>query len=92
MPFGASSVKRTVWSSTLVVPLFDSTPFRAESALEPLAGSARRSMEATTSSAVITRPSWNLTPSRSLNVQTLPSLLGSHDRASIGRSLRSGPS
>jgi hypothetical protein len=33
-------------------------------------------MEATTSSAVIVRPSWNFTPERSAKVQTLPSAFG----------------
>ena len=76
-------------SSTLRVPPFDSTPLNADSALEPFFGSARRSIDATTSSAFSTCPLWNFTFGRSLKVQTVPSSFGFHDKASIGRSIRS---
>ena len=44
--------------------------------MEAFFGSAKRSMEATTSSAVISLPLWNFTPLRILKVQTVPSSLG----------------
>ena len=46
---------------------------------------------ATTSSAVIGLPLWNLTSWRSLKVQTVPSLLGDQLSASTGWAVRSAP-
>ena len=48
-------------------------------------------MVATTSSAVMVAPLWNLTPLRILKVQTLPSWLGVQLSASTGRRTRSEP-
>ncbi len=87
MPFGASSWNSTVEASTAFAPPFDSTPVNADSAFEPLSGSARRSKVLATSSASITLPSWNFTPLRSLKVHTLPSAFGFQLSASRGSGL-----
>ncbi len=84
LPFGASSSNTTVVGSVAWAPPFDSTPVNAESALEPLSGSACRLKVAATSSAVIGLPSWNFTPSRILNVHCEPSSLGFQLSASRG--------
>ena len=63
---------------------FESTPANVDSALEPLFGSDSALIEAATSSAVMGVPSWNLTPWRILNVQTLPSAFGFQLSASRG--------
>ena len=76
-------------SSSALLPPLDSTPVNTERALEPFSGSARRSNVVATSSASSGRPSWNVTPSRILNVQTLPSSLGSQLSAKRGCGWRS---
>ena len=87
MPLGASRRNSTVAGSIALPPPFDRTPANTESAFEAPSGSARRSIVATTSSAVRSWPSWNLTPWRILNVQTEPSALGFQLSARRGRSL-----
>ncbi len=72
----------TVEASTLVVPPGDSTPPSDESACE--FGPVRRSNDATTSSAVMGVPSWNLTSVRNLNVHDFASLDGFQLVASSG--------
>ena len=67
-------------------------PVNTDSALDELAGSASRSMLATTSSAFISPPLWNFTPLRSLKVHTVPVSFGFQLSASAGCSTRSGPS
>ena len=62
----------------------DRTPPNADSADEPLFGSASRLIVAATSSAVIGVPSWNLTPWRILNVHTDASSFGVQLSASRG--------
>ena len=56
----------------LVIPSGVTTPFSAESAAEPMAGSESRLNVATTSSAVSAVPSLNLTPWRIVKTQVLP--------------------
>ena len=80
---------RTVVGSVAWAPPLDSTPVNADSALEPLSGSACRLNVAATSSAVIGLPSWNLTPSRILNVHCEPSAFGFQLSASRGIGLSS---
>ena len=70
-------------------PPFDSTPVNADSALEPLSGSAWKLNVAATSSAVIGLPSWNFTPWRILNVHCEPSAFGFQLSASRGIGLSS---
>ena len=67
---GLSRLNSTVRSSTALVPPGDSTPPSCERAPEPLSGSRTRSMLVTTSSAPKGLPSLNVTPERSLKVQT----------------------
>ena len=88
LPFGASSSNMTVASSTTCAPPFDSTPLNAESALEPLSGSACRLNVAATSAAVIGVPSWNFTPCLILNVHCDPSRFGFQLSARRGTGLR----
>src|SRR5450756_2288355 len=73
---GLSRLKATVYWSTFLVPPGERLPRRATWAEEPLLGSTRRSMVATASSASKGLPSLNVTPWRSLNVQTSPAELG----------------
>jgi hypothetical protein len=79
-----------VRSSTFRTPSGERTPLKAESACDPDFGSTRRLNVATTSSARIVPPFWNLTPRRSLNVQTLASWLGFQLVASSGERVRFG--
>ena len=65
-------------------------PLNAESALEAFFGSARRSIVATTSSALKVSPVWYLTPLRSLKVQTELSSLCDQLSARHGFRVRSG--
>ena len=65
----------------------DSTPLKAESAFDPFFGSTSRSTLATTASALKGSPLLNVTPGRSLNVQTEPSALGDQLVASTGSSV-----
>src|SRR6266849_8750801 len=55
-----------------------------DAAVEPVLLSARRQNMATTSSALKSVPSWNLTPWRSLNVHVFASADGVHEVASSG--------
>ena len=89
LPFGASSSNTTVDSSVAWAPPFDSTPVNAESALEPVSGSACRLNVAATSSAVIGSPFWNFTPCLILNVHCEPSAFGFQLSASRGTGVRS---
>ena len=89
LPFGASSSNTTVDSSVAWAPPLESTPVKAESALEPVSGSACRLNVAATSSAVIGLPSWKFTPWRILNVHCVPSSLGFQLSASRGTALSS---
>ena len=79
LPFAPGRVKVTVLASVATAPPGPRTPFRPE-----LPAVTRRSIVATTSSAVNAVPSCHFTPWRSLNVQTVPSALGVHSRASPG--------
>ena len=80
LPLPPARVKVTVFGSVATAPPFSSTPFRPE-----LPAATSRSIVATTSSAVNGEPSFcHVTPVRSLNVQTVPSAFGVHDRASPG--------
>ena len=58
---------------------------------EPVFGSMIRSYVNFTSSPTSSRPLWNFTPRRSLNVHVRPSALVVHDSASPGSSLPSCP-
>ncbi len=81
---GRVSSNFTVWGSTTVMPSSPSA-LPAEASSNPLmeakkpapglcvAGLTARSIEYFTSSAVISRPLWNLTPVLSLKVKTVPS-------------------
>src|SRR5665647_3916156 len=86
---GASRLKATVASSTFCVPPGERMPPRTLSAEEPLLGSVRRSKVATTSSAPKGLPSLNLTPWRSLKVQTSAVLSLLQLSARTGRSVLS---
>ena len=79
LPFAPSSVNSTVVGSTALVEPFSITPPRPA-----LPASTRRSIVATTSSAVKSPPFCHLTPLRSLNVQTVLSSLGVHSVARPG--------
>src|ERR671919_2827520 len=80
-PFGASRSKRTAFRPTFrterITPLYEDCAWES--------GPRRRLNVATTSSAVIGLPSWNLTPRRSWNVHDLPPRDGFHDVARRGR-------
>src|SRR5919197_4182916 len=86
-PVGASRWNATVNLSTFRTPPGERTPLYAESACEPPFGSVSRLYVATTSSAVISCPVWNLTPRRSLYVQTSAFLFDFQLVASSGMSL-----
>ncbi len=73
---GAGAVKATVRSSGAATVYPPKLPASGPSPART------RSNDATTSAAVTGVPSENSTPSRSVNVQTLVSALGSHDSAS----------
>src|SRR5689334_18838844 len=78
-PFGLARVIVTVFASVAFAPPGGRTPLRPE-----LPAATRRSIVATTSSAVNGVPSCHLTFWRSLNVQTEPSLFGVHSVARPG--------
>ena len=80
LPFAPASVNMTVFASLATVPPAGSTPLRPE-----LPALTRRSIVATTSSAVNGVPSCHLTFWRRLNVQTEPSAFGVHDRPGRAR-------
>src|SRR3954467_14999968 len=84
LPFGESSSNWTVLASVALAESFERTPANVDSAFEPFFGSDSALIEDATSSAVMGVPSWNLTPWRILNVQTLPSALGFQLSASRG--------
>src|SRR6185436_6533212 len=76
LPFGESSVNSTVLGSVAFAESLESTPANVDKAFEPFFGSDSALIDDATSSAVMGVPSWNLTPWRILNVQTLPSEFG----------------
>ena len=80
LPFAPASVNTTVLASVATAPPGSRTPLRPE-----LPAATRRSIVATTSSAVKAMPSCHLTPWRSLNVQTVPSAFGVHLSGQAGR-------
>ena len=83
LPFALTSVKVTVFGSVATAEPEAMTPFSPE-----FPAVTRRSIVATTSSAVNGVPSCQVTPWRSLKVQTLFVLSGVHDRARPGRDVR----
>ena len=81
---GLSRLNWTVCVSIAFVPPGERMPARAARAPEPLLGLMTRSMLATTSAASKGLPSLNVTPWRSLKVQTSPFALGAQLTASLG--------
>ena len=88
-PFGASSENSTVVASVAFALSLVRKPVKADSAADALSGSARRLIDAATSSDVISLPSWNLTPWRILNVHTDASSFGVQLSARRGTALSS---
>src|SRR3954471_13051124 len=79
LPFALRSLNTTVFASLAVAPPGPRTPLRPE-----LPAATRRSIVATTSSAVNGDPSCHLTFWRRSNVHSVPSVLGVHFSASPG--------
>jgi hypothetical protein len=78
-PLPPARLKVTVFASVATAPPGSRTPFRPE-----LPAATSRSIVATTSADEKSLPSCHLTPCRSLNVQTVPSVFGSQDSARPG--------
>ncbi|MCY1232575.1 hypothetical protein D3C71_1164080 [compost metagenome] len=84
--FGPLVLTCTVSASTFFTSATDDS-----SDLSAELGACARCSENTTSSAVSSAPSWNLTPGRSLNSHTVGSAVSFHEVASAGCSLLSAP-
>ena len=80
---GLSRLNVTVCVSVALVPPGERMPASAARAPEPLLGLSTRSMLATTSAASKGVPSLNVTPWRSVKVQTSPFWLGVQDSGEL---------